>query len=205
MLSPAVTDDQGGNMKKKLVAGFAMTLFMLGTGGFARATPLSLDYSVTDIGGGRYNYEFELVLDNNDGSWSAGQGWRWFVFGDQYCAPSPLTNFIGDYTDLPIGPWTNFSTSSGGHNGPTLGYVLDYWVPTSIGDTLSWSGTSTANLAQGELLFSTIAGTLNSGVAADLEVANRLDPVPEPATMFLFGTGIAGLAGTRLNRRKKRK
>lgn len=28
-------------------------------------------------------------------------------------------------------------------------------------------------------------------------------PVPEPATMLLFGTGIAGLAGSRLRRRKK--
>jgi len=29
------------------------------------------------------------------------------------------------------------------------------------------------------------------------------EPVPEPATMLLFGTGIAGLAGTRIRRKKK--
>ena len=37
----------------------------------ANATPLSMDYVVTDIGGGTYQYDFTLTLDNNDGSWVA--------------------------------------------------------------------------------------------------------------------------------------
>ena len=32
--------------------------------GVAQATPIALDYEVTDIGGGLYDYEFTLVLDN---------------------------------------------------------------------------------------------------------------------------------------------
>ncbi len=36
-----------------------------------------------------------------------------------------------------------------------------------------------------------------------LKVTATIAPVPEPATMFLIGTGIAGLVGTRLRRKKK--
>ncbi len=142
----------------------------------ASAVPIRLDYTITDIGGGLFDYEFFLIVDNNDGSFLPGQGWRWLIFGDQQEAPSPLTAFVGDPGDLPIGPWTFYTSSSGFHNGPTLGDVLDYWKPTDVGDSLFWSGTSTAFLGQGELLWSTLAGTQGGGVPADFTVANLVQP-----------------------------
>ena len=139
----------------------------------ASATPLRLDYTVSDLGGGVFQYEFTLTVDDNDGSYANGQAWRWFIWGDQASMPTNLTDWIGDPGSLPVGPWTFYTSSGGGHNGPTFGGVLDYWTPGGVGDSLTWQGTSTADLPDGELLFSTLAGTLGGGIAANWEPAHR--------------------------------
>jgi hypothetical protein len=41
-------------------------------------------------------------------------------------------------------------------------------------------------------------------ILSQLEIITRpADPIPEPTTMLLFGTGLAGLAGTRIRKKKK--
>ena len=44
--------------------------------------------------------------------------------------------------------------------------------------------------------------TIGQGETEDYELT-VVDPVPEPATMLLFGTGLAGLVGSRLRKKKK--
>lgn len=60
------------------------------------------------------------------------------------------------------------------------------------------TGTSTS------LMFSA-AGTSDSFGGYIDAVSLTTAPVPEPATMLLFGVGLAGLAGTQLRRKKKSK
>jgi MYXO-CTERM domain-containing protein len=168
-----------------------------------QATPLTLNYTVTPQGGGLYDYDFTLTLDNHDGSFAAGQGWSWITFGDVFSGPTNLSNFVFDAGDFPIGSFTQGDFSSGGHNGPTLligSSGITYWTPTTVGSFLQWSGTSTANLGQGALAFSTLI-TTGGASAANFEIA-RLGPVtssvPEAGSVgAMLALGLAALAFSR--------
>lgn len=159
-------------MKHVLVACVAL-LACVALAPAVQAQSLDLEYCVEDLGGGVYNYEFRCTTDQG---WQPGMGWRWYIWGDcRGPCSSPLTNFVGDPNDLPVGPWTQYSSSGGGHNGPTFAPVLNYWIPQTAEEELTWSGTSTADLPQGQLLFSTIAGTIGGAVPADYKVATRVE------------------------------
>lgn len=122
-------------------------------------------------------------------------GFGWLIWGDAQASTSPFADFVMDGGVFPVGPWTGMGFSSGWHNGPDMDFVLDCWVPTAVGETLNWSGTSASYLGQGEFLWSSIV-TTGGAPTIEFEVANM---VPEPATIAVLGVGVAAL----LRRRKR--
>jgi PEP-CTERM motif len=174
----------------------------------ANATPFTLDYTVTDVGP-NFQYNFELVLDNHDGSWVAGQGINWLIVGDAQNSPSPfatdLPHYANFFTTVPIGA---FGTTSGGaHNGPTLCWadcVSNDYVPTAIGDTLSFLGLSSIFLGAGDLLWSDFGGP-GGEIQASFETANfqGIAPVPEPSTWAMMLLGFAGVGFMAYRRSRK--
>jgi hypothetical protein len=154
-------------------------------------SPLSLYYTVTaDPTPGLYDYTFKLVLDNHDGTFASGQG-----FGG---IDSPLADFVLNPGGN-LGPFSGLTqsgddgTGTSYHNGPTLAPVLDfstftpiYWFPAGIGDSLTFSGVSSADLTS--LDFSTYLTSGLTTVGANFEPAIL---VPEPGSLSLCLVALA--------------
>ena len=152
-----------------------LTLLLLAAS-WGEATPLRLDYSKSWSSNGIVYYTFTLALENADQSWVPGQGWGWLIFGDSpSLGGSPFNDFTLTGGIFGVGPWSELTTSSGAHNGPTLGPVGDFWVPSQVGDFLTWQGFSTSNVPDGALFFSTFF-TQGGAAAADFQAASNLFP-----------------------------
>ncbi|MEO8894103.1 MAG: PEP-CTERM sorting domain-containing protein [Coleofasciculaceae cyanobacterium] len=208
-------------LAKKISIAGGTALFVLGTVNMicpAQAASLNLNYTVENLTDGLFNYSFQLKVDNTDNSYVPGQAWRMIIFGDDptwNTGKGTLTNWVGDLSKS--SPWiASFINSSGTHNGPSLSgnpgnTALAWWTPSDVNDNLYWSGKSTANLPQGKLLFSTLAGTLNGATPANFKVANLVDssdpcePVPEPLTVFgsILGVGVLGAVKRKQKQQEK--
>lgn len=196
-------------VKKKLWAGLATGLFWVGMVGMASATPIT--YSFDGIGSGvlggtafaNTEISFDLHADTDD-VYGAGT-----FFNNVNSSAINIVGFsTASFTTVGLKMFMNSSNNALGFGDSMHNDLLDimdsalagYDLTTSIGvtyepDPFAFSQFNNVSTTFGLMTLSNVNWVNFS--------ATTNTSVPEPATMLLFGTGIAGLAGTRIRRKKK--
>ena len=193
-------------MKTKLAKGLATGLFVLGIAGTAAADTIvsqGLGSSAYTASSSWNGHTPDLAFDGSFlTAWNSGTypvGWIEVNLGQS----TDITRVLLSVAQLPIQAFTVHEvwSSSSRIGGDTSGAVLSYtFAGITNTEQLLSVGFTTPVTAQYVQIRTTNSPSWVAWSECQVMAA---DPVPEPATVLLFGTGIAGIAGTRLRRKKQ--
>ncbi len=203
-------------MKKKLLAGLAIGLFMIGITGMSEATILTFD----DIPGTSQN-TYGYIAGSYGGFDFAGNSYLAYpLWVDTVGMHSYNQGSIsGDFTMYSYGVTTITSSTNKDFTFDGL-YARDWYSSRGSLDiegynngSLVWNSNFTLNsnwdyvvgssIMLDELRLIGTSNYSNNNFLVDNLALNETAPVPEPSTMLLFGTGLVGLVVSRIRRKKK--
>jgi hypothetical protein len=209
---------------KKRILGISTALAMLGGGGLAHADLWTIGTAQFDEAGTVYNLIYDtgisavwLDYTNHQDTWHNQNSWTTGL-GEQLAISIDPNKWIVDWGDttwrLPTGTINEYShlfreelgwnltdrSNTAEFENLQVGF---YWTSTPFYDhpfdydlAMEWNNEDFTMWHQDVNYDNKALALRNVSVIA-------MEPVPEPATMILFGTGLAGLVGLRIRKQTK--